>query len=307
MAPAPRALLLLTALIAVAPAAAAQTNSFGSLQCQGGDATLSPGESVTFSPRNNPDMAYFNAGNDPLFVNVSVSGAGGLDVDIPLKDFLLENKEDVFLGEGVQWPTFNYPDQEDGDNVDYITVVPVEMTVTAPDDASMLAQETFELTVTAMAYTEDSGSGQERIRQARECGYTVTVPAASEASDEQQEDETQQSSSETGGTDEASGGGGGGGLGDLVPGAGSEEDGSGDGTAPGDGDRTVGGDTTVDDETGTEAGDGTQADTDTEQSGDTPTGLVTGDTAGGSSGVGTLLILIVVGALGGYLVYRYRR
>jgi len=126
--------------------------------------TMIPGETREFK------LSFFNYGEQPLVVEIKKTGSDEIKASMSPRYFVLENTKNVInpLGE-EEWVVL-------GDN--YIKAVPVHVSLKVPQNISELTQNHHTVKITATARTEESGpSGtREKIYQAREYSYFITIP-----------------------------------------------------------------------------------------------------------------------------------
>ena len=124
-----------------------------------------PGEVKEFK------LSFFNYGDTPLVVEIEKTGSNEIKTSINPKYFVLENSKNVInpMGE-EEWVVL-------GDN--YVKAVPVHIALKVPDNISELTTNYHVVRIVAKAMIGEESSGRgtkERISQAREYTYFITVP-----------------------------------------------------------------------------------------------------------------------------------
>ena len=116
-------------------------------------------------------LSFFNYGNTPLVVEVEKTGSMEIRTSINPRHFILENSKNVInpMGE-EEWVVL-------GDN--YVKAVPVHIVLKVPNNISELTTNYHVVKIIAKAMIGEeslSGGTKERISQAREYTYFITVP-----------------------------------------------------------------------------------------------------------------------------------
>lgn len=126
--------------------------------------TMLPGESIELK------ISFFNYGDIPLVVDVRKEGSTDIKAAIIPKYFILEDSQNTInpLGE-EEWVVL-------GEN--YAKTVPVHVTLIVPSNRSDIHSNYHIVRIIATATPENTGMGgtQERISQAYEYTYAITVP-----------------------------------------------------------------------------------------------------------------------------------
>lgn len=140
--------------------------------------TMLPGEAKDLK------LSFFNYGGVPLIVEVRKEGSSDIKAAITPKYFILENSQSTInpLGE-EEWVVL-------GEN--YAKSVPVHITLMVPSNRSNIHSNYHIVKIVAVAMAENEGAGgtKEKISQAREYTYAITVPGKINAPTEEEYVET---------------------------------------------------------------------------------------------------------------------
>lgn len=170
-------LVFILILVLFTKMACADQMSFGSVG-HNQRITMIPGETKEFR------LSFFNYGDNPLVVEVKKTGSNEIRSYITPKYFVLEDWKNVInpMGE-EEWVMF-------GNN--YVRSVPVHVTLKVPDNISEISRNYHVVKIVAKATTEGGGSSgtREKITQAREYTYAITVPGRINASSWEEYEET---------------------------------------------------------------------------------------------------------------------
>jgi|GEM_PF-1764279 len=126
--------------------------------------TMIPGETKELK------FSFFNYGNNPLIVEVKKIGSAEIRASISPKYFVLEDTENIINPmEEEEWVVLGNS---------YVKAVPVHVTLKVPDNISELSSNYHIVKIVATATTEETGSTgtKEKISQAREYSFAITVP-----------------------------------------------------------------------------------------------------------------------------------
>ncbi|UCG95904.1 MAG: hypothetical protein JSV92_02585 [archaeon] len=169
--------ILVVLILLFAGTACGDQMSFGSVG-HNQRVTMIPGEAREFK------LSFFNNGNTPLVVEMGKEGSREIRTSINPRYFILENWKSVInpMGE-EEWVVL-------GDN--YAKAVPVYVTLKIPDNISEISRNYHVVKIIATATSEEGGPGgtREKISQAREYAYSITIPGNVNAETQEEYEET---------------------------------------------------------------------------------------------------------------------